>query len=414
MRATIWLLALLATGGAVLSIDRVLRDRTAEGDLRTAQAVILPPSAASPPASGAQNENLAGTQNLPGTLETVARNVAALTESTGVGGAVPRDAAGRAETGRNESAPAFDIARVEPSGDAVIAGRASPGATVELLRNGVVHDRVVADASGQFAMVPPRLPTGDSELTLRSQPAGGAAATSKQSVVVAVQPNLKDQPVVALMTPDQPSVVLSKPEGPAASGGAVIVEAVEAEPSGKKLYVSGRSAPRASVRLYLNESYQGATVADASGRFTFTALRDNVGPANGYRVRLDEVDRGSGAVRSRAEVPFTPPPVVAAVSPPGVDVPALGSAASPARTPARTVARTPAGTQVDSGGAAALPRGATTVVSRGDTLWRLSSKAYGNGGRYMVIYDANHNQIRNPDRIYPGQVLIIPGRAAQR
>jgi hypothetical protein len=404
MRATIWLLALLATAGAVLSIGKVLRDRTAEGDGRTAQAVILPPSATSQPspagqpASGAQNQspagqNLAG-QNSAGNVETLAKNVSALAESTGVGGAARRNA-----TGRGEGGPAFDIARVEPSGDAVIAGRASPGATVELLRNGIVHDRVVADASGQFAMVPPRLPIGDSELTLRSQPPGGSAAASKQSVVVAVQPNLKDQPVVALMTPDKPSVVLSKPEGLAASGGAVVVEAVEVEPSGKKLYVSGRSSPRASVRLYLNESYQGSTIADASGQFTFTALKDNVGPANGYRVRLDEVDRSSGSVRSRAEVPFTPPPAVAAVSTPSVDVPAPAP-----------LARTPAGA-VPAAAMAALPKGISMTVSRGDTLWRISRAAYGNGARYTVIYDANHNQIRNPDKIYPGQIFVIPGKA---
>jgi hypothetical protein len=250
-------------------------------------------------------------------------------------------------------------------------------------------------------MVPPRLPAGDSELTLRSRPPSGAAATSRQSVVVAVQPNLKDQPVVALMTPDQPSVVLSKPEGPAASGGAVVVEAVETEPTGKKIYVSGRSSPRASVRLYLNESYQGSTVADASGRFTFTALRDNVGPANGYRVRLDEVDRGSGSVRSRAEVPFTPPVVVAAVSPPSIPDVSVAAARQ---------ARGPAGPSAAA--AAALPKGgAAFTVTRGDTLWRLSRAAYGDGARYMVIYDANHNQIRNPNKIYPGQIFIIPGKA---
>jgi hypothetical protein len=390
MRATIWLLALLATGGALLSIEKVLRDRTAEGDSRTAQAVILPPSSTGQPSPAGQPASGAPNQNTAGTVESVAKNVAALTESMGAGGAAPRNA-----TGHDDGGPAFDIARVEPSGDAVIAGRASPGATVELLRNGVVHDRVVADASGQFAMVPPRLPTGDSELTLRAQPPGGAAATSKQSVVVAVQPNLKDQPVVALMTPDQPSVVLSKPEAPEASGDAVVVETVEAEPSGKKLYVTGRSSPRASVRLYLNESYQGSTVADASGRFAFTTLRDNVGPANGYRVRLDEVDRSSGSVRSRAEVPFMPPPVVAAVSPPNVDAPA-----SPARTPAGA-----------AGSAVAPPKGISMTVTRGDTLWRISRAAYGDGARYTVIYDANHIQIRNPDKIYPGQIFIIPGKA---
>jgi LysM repeat protein len=405
MRVTIWLLALLATAGAVLSIDKVLRERTAEGDARTAQAIILPPpatgqpSSAGRPASGAQNQNPAGTAE---PIETVAKNVAALTESTGVG-----DAARRDESGRDVGGPAFDVARVEPSGDAVIAGRASPGATVELLRNGVVHDRVVADASGQFAMLPPRLPTGDSELTLRSRPPGGAPATSRQSVVVAVQPNLKDQPVVALMTPDRPSVVLSKPEGPAASAGTVVVEAVESEPSGRKIYVSGRSSPRASVRLYLNDSYQGSTVADASGRFTFTTLKEIIGPpASAYRVRLDEVDRGSGAVRSRAEVPFTPPPAVAAVSGPDVDVP---TPAPPARLPAGAAGAVPA---VGAAAMAALPKeGTSMTVTRGDTLWRISRAAYGNGARYMIIYDANHNQIRNPDRIYPGQIFVIPGKA---
>jgi hypothetical protein len=65
--------------------------------------------------------------------------------------------------------PAFDVARVERSGDMVISGRAMPGATVELLRNGKVYDPVVADASGQFAIVPPRLPAGDSELTTLSR-----------------------------------------------------------------------------------------------------------------------------------------------------------------------------------------------------------------------------------------------------
>ena len=80
----------------------------------------------------------------------------------------------------------FDVARIEPTGDAVIAGRAAPGAIVELLRNGEQHDRAVADQSGQFVMVPPRLPRGNYELTLRSRQPDGRQETSKQSVVVAL------------------------------------------------------------------------------------------------------------------------------------------------------------------------------------------------------------------------------------
>jgi nucleoid-associated protein YgaU len=85
------------------------------------------------------------------------------------------------------SVPSFDLARVEAGGDAVIAGRAAPGATVDLMRNGERLDRAVADASGQFVMVPPRLPAGSYELTLSAKSADGTVALSKQGVAVTVK-----------------------------------------------------------------------------------------------------------------------------------------------------------------------------------------------------------------------------------
>jgi hypothetical protein len=94
----------------------------------------------------------------------------------------------------NEVLPSFDIARIEPSGDAVIAGRAAPGANVELLRDGEVHDRALADRFGQFVIVPPRLPAGDYKLTLRATPSDGPQSQSKQSVAVTLGPNSKDLP----------------------------------------------------------------------------------------------------------------------------------------------------------------------------------------------------------------------------
>ena len=74
-----------------------------------------------------------------------------------------------------DGVPEFDVARIEPTGEAVIAGRTTPGATVELLRNGELHDRAVADQSGQFVMVPPKLPAGTYDLTLRSRGTGRQA-----------------------------------------------------------------------------------------------------------------------------------------------------------------------------------------------------------------------------------------------
>ena len=48
------------------------------------------------------------------------------------------------------------------------------------------------------------------------------------------------------------------------------------------------------------------------------------------------------------------------------------------------------------------------TVERGDTLSGIAKKHYGNAGKYMVIFEANKPMLKDPDRIYPGQVLRIP------
>jgi len=55
-----------------------------------------------------------------------------------------------------------------------------------------------------------------------------------------------------------------------------------------------------------------------------------------------------------------------------------------------------------------VPHVDTTVVVRGDSLWHISRSTYGQGIRYSVIYNANRDQIRDPDLIYPGQIFVLP------
>jgi hypothetical protein len=309
--------------------------------------------------------------------------------------------------------PTFDVARIEPTGEAVIAGRSTPGATVELLRNGELHDRAVADQSGQFVMVPSSpLPSGNYDLTLRSREPDGKQSTSKQSVAVAIEPRSTERPVVALMTPNKPTVVLSQPESPKPAPGAVIAEAVEIE-SGGKFHASGRARPGGTVRLYLNEAFIASATAAADGRFAFT-INEGISPGN-YRVRMDEVDPKSGAVHARAEVPFN----VTANDITGSSATARAAAAKP---PVIAAVEQPqlaaAGTKVLSDESAptvvVVPKILTTKVSRGDSLWRISQLNYGLGTRYATIYKANKEQIRNPNLIYPGQVFVIPNRDAQQ
>jgi nucleoid-associated protein YgaU len=49
------------------------------------------------------------------------------------------------------------------------------------------------------------------------------------------------------------------------------------------------------------------------------------------------------------------------------------------------------------------------IIRQGDNLWTIARRVYGEGIRYTQIFEANTDQIRNPDLIYPGQVFDLPG-----
>jgi nucleoid-associated protein YgaU len=48
------------------------------------------------------------------------------------------------------------------------------------------------------------------------------------------------------------------------------------------------------------------------------------------------------------------------------------------------------------------------VVQPGNSLWRIARRTYGHGIRYSLIFEANKEQIRDPNLIYPGQVFAVP------
>jgi len=308
--------------------------------------------------------------------------------------------------------PEFDIVHIEPTGEAVVAGRAAPGTVIELLRNGEAHDRVMVDQSGQFAMVPRPLPKGTYELTLRSTQADGKQTTSKQSVAVVLEPN-SDQPTVALLTPDKPTLVMPQASAPASAAEiTTAVEAVDIEPNGK-VHVSGHAHPGAEVRLYLNDSFVTSVTAGPDGHLAVT-INGGVAPGK-YRVRLDELASKSGAVRARAEVPLNVPDrmTTASISPSSVSTAAPQSAAPQnASTQApQQLAASSSTASADKAAPAAevvVPKVTTMTVVRGDSLWRLSRNSLGSGERYALIFKANKQQIRNPNLIYPGQILVVP------
>ncbi|MEM8836875.1 MAG: LysM peptidoglycan-binding domain-containing protein [Pseudomonadota bacterium] len=106
--------------------------------------------------------------------------------------------------------PTFDIVRVEPTGDAVIAGQAVPNAVVKVENNGVVIAETTADATGAFVVLPNEPFKGEAnEVTLRAVSETGEEHVSEQVVAIGVTGTTT--PLVAIVEPGRPVNIVQRP-----------------------------------------------------------------------------------------------------------------------------------------------------------------------------------------------------------
>jgi nucleoid-associated protein YgaU len=298
--------------------------------------------------------------------------------------------------------PAFDVVNVDPSGEAVIAGRAAPNEKVELRDAGKTVAEATADASGQFVIIPPALAPGDHELSLASTGTGQPAISSSVAVSVAA-PQAKAaaapgppeaKTTVATAVPANPNAgasslgmrTLATPAP--ASGSRVAIQSVEADASGG-LVARGSAQPNTMLRLYLNQADVAEAKTQADGRWSLT-IKSGMSPG-GYVIQADEINPSGATVVASANTPFDYPDTPAA--------PALQAAAAPASAEPSSTS-SPADPVIESV--------QTKRVVTGHTLWALSKSYYGDPTRYPAIVEANRAQIHNPNVIFPGQVFVVP------
>ncbi|MBP1850807.1 LysM peptidoglycan-binding domain-containing protein [Rhizobium halophytocola] len=96
---------------------------------------------------------------------------------------------------------------------------------------------------------------------------------------------------------------------------------------------------------------------------------------------------------------MAPPPQLSLASPSQADGPGDDEGTAPGSGPS-TLEQ-----------AALQPSDNSVIIRKGDTLWQISRRVYGQGVRYTTIYLANEQQILNPDLIEPGQIFDVPATA---
>jgi nucleoid-associated protein YgaU len=296
-----------------------------------------------------------------------------------------------------EVKPSFDVVRVNPNGDAVVAGRAQPGAKITLLDNGHPVGSATADDRGEWVLLPDSaVDPGQHKFSLQAMEDDGKSQESEKEVIVVVpkpaediagQPVTKPSGALALEVPKQgdgPTQLLNAPSSasnpPVAEPASTTSEAAAASPPPPPLsldtidytqdgraMLSGHTLPGSDLIIYLDNASLGAAKADQNGRWTF--VPEAKSPIGDHEVRVDLVD-GAGKVQSRVKVPFAQPDF----------------------------------TQVKL-------TDDTVIVQPGNSLWRIARKTYGEGLQYTVIYEANKDHIGDPNLIYPGQIFNLPKKS---
>jgi LysM repeat protein len=261
--------------------------------------------------------------------------------------------------------PTFDVVRINPDGDAVIAGRATPGAMVAVLDGDVLLGSVKADGRGEWVFLPSKaLEPGNRELSLRETNPDGSVMTSKDVVILVVpEPEKKSDGAIALsMSVDGtgPSKAL---QTPGSEDLVLSIDAVNYDEKGN-LSLSGKAPADAAVYLYLDNKFLGNTEANENGLW-YLSPTITVDPGV-YQLRADQVGPNK-KVLNRVTIPFSRAKELVGV-----------------------------------------PDDRKIVVQPGNSLWRIARRLYGTGYDYAVIYKANKDQIGDPNKIYPGQVFEIP------
>jgi nucleoid-associated protein YgaU len=264
----------------------------------------------------------------------------------------------------------FDIVQVDPQGHAVIAGRATPGDRVRVLDGDTSLGEATADSRGDWVLVPDApLPPGNRQLSIEATSRdGGPIRRSGDVVALTVTPSAapgRGPSTLAVLLPgdaNRPAQVLQQPTPPA-QGQRLSLETAEYGAE-SRLVLSGRAGPGAQLNVYAGDRLLGAVTADAAGKWSLAAPRQ-VEAGGGVELRLDEL-AADGTVARRVAVPL------------------------------------------EAAGAGVPAKSGSYVVERGNSLWLIARRLYGQGTSYTAIYRVNRDQIHDPNRIYPGQLFKLP------
>ena len=300
-------------------------------------------------------------------------------------------------------APSITHVRVSPDGIAVLSGNAAASMRLAIVTADDGNKQrtlatTQADAHGNWVAVPEAaLGAGDHLLVVVGEDEDANPIISNMAVVVTIVANRRDPPLVALV-----------PYGEAAGNEVRILQSPFAGEAATD-FAAASNAPRVTIRsisvtdddrlLITGEAFAAGTVIVHAKPNTdgFAIVQD----ADVTREVAASIAAGRVQANRHANGYTATTPIPMRLTS-RFDVAVILQGAD-----GQTIAQNGVSLTYDKL-AAVAEAGELIVIQKGDMLWRIAYKTYGQGLRFVDIYNANRADIGDPDLIFPDQVFVVP------
>ncbi len=397
----------------------------AEAPAAETETAMAEPAAEEATPETAATETASGEAQSPaGEAETASADATEAATS----GEAAKTAEASTEPAAESPAPSSDAARiairieaVEIDSDTIfVAGAADPGAQVRVYANEFLLGDTLTSPGGRF-LVQVRKDLAVGDYIIRADVIDPATA---EVVARAAVPFTRSEGERVAAVADN-ATTIEQPAETAGSAGSASAQTEAEAPSAESSSGQAQTETMADARP---EADSSTAMADTS---------PGTGEAGKGEAKMAEAEQPAGpAATETASAEPSAEPAMTEQSESGdtataeVETPAgaTAGATAEASTPAAETAEGSAGgeEQVASAPETSAPpevseditvtgklrqTNSSVIIRRGDTLWHISRRVYGEGTRYTTIYLANQDQIKDPDMIWPGQIFELPENA---
>ncbi len=282
----------------------------------------------------------------------------------------------------------IDTIAYDASAEVELTGRAGAGDFVRVYLDNGLQAEVAVSPEGRWRARLTDVVPGIYTLRVDEVSGDGAVTSRFETPFKREDPALLAARGAVTPAPEAAPVAEATPDTPAPDAapdsGTVEVAAAEPQPEVPQPTATATPAPTPAVEAPPAEAPAPEPVE--------TAAADP--------VRVDTTPASDPAPEAAPAAAETPVPDTA--TPAAVPEVAAADAPAPAAEPVASAEVAPA----------PVPRPAAQVITvqPGFTLWGIAQDMMGQGEMYVQVYEANKDQIRDPDLIYPGQVFTLPGQ----